>query len=117
MCSSYRRADAAFLRRIDVAKVFFVKDGHGDEKTSRGYDVPIASAVNALRPFEFKYFPSGPTFNPEVPAGGFSPFRYVVIEVLAGEVGGPFPKAGFYLVADLSPARCGELLGIVPPSA
>ena len=60
-----------------MAKVFFVKDGTGDEHTSSGFDIPIGEINKALRSFEKKYFASGPTINSGV-AGAFSPYRHVV---------------------------------------
>jgi hypothetical protein len=63
-----------------MAKVFFVKDGTGDEHTSSGFDIPIGEISKALRSFEKKYFASGPTINSCV-AGAFSPYRHVVVEI------------------------------------
>jgi hypothetical protein len=62
-----------------MAKVFFVKDGTGDDHTSSGFDIPVCEIDKALGSFEKKYFAAGPTINSGA-AGAFSPYRHVVIE-------------------------------------
>jgi hypothetical protein len=94
-----------------MAKVFFVKDGTGDEHTSSGFDIPIGEINKALRSFEKKYFASGPTINSGV-AGAFSPYRHVVVEITDGETSVLFPTVGFYYMIGLRPAEAKTLLKI-----
>ena len=94
-----------------MATVFFVRDGTGDQHTSRGHEVSMADAMTSLEPYETKYFESGPTINEGV-ASGYAPFKYVVLEVSEGETNAKFPEQGYYLLVGLSVEDCLKLLGI-----
>ena len=95
-----------------MPRVFFVKDGSGDEHTSQAYTAKLADVVNLIKGFELRFFENGPFINSQTNASPFALYRYVVVEVGEGELTEQFTRVGFYLVVGLDVKQTQASLGI-----
>ena len=101
-----------------MATLFFLKEGkrrNGDRLT-RSVEVDIDKAARALGAREHRHSKKPPTINPEVIAGDFGDYKYVVLEVSQAETRPPFGEPGYYWMIGLSPASCEEKMGLTPGS-
>ena len=85
-----------------MPKLFFVRDGSGNHKTSTGHSIPMEQAEALKIRFQTKYTETGPTINSGV-ASPFARYLHVVIEVESDERSAQFPQDGFYFVIGYSP--------------
>ncbi len=95
-----------------MAEVYWFKDGTpANGHMSRGHHVAMDRLVEALVPFEKKYYDVPPTFNRQQgPASRSRPYRYVLVKVPDEEVNATFPDEGYYHVPQLEPEECRRLL-------
>ena len=94
-----------------MSTIYVVRDGRGEGRTSRGYEVSIDKATKALEKFAVYFRKNGPIINPDEPNSSTSPYKHVVLEVFSGEENSKFPAAGYYLIAGFSPRACGSMFG------
>jgi len=95
-----------------MADLFWIKDG-GPSDWHHGprHRVAMDRLVDALVPFEKRYFDAPPTFNlAQGPATKDAPFRYVIVRVPDEEVNTTFPDEGYYHVRELEPEEARRLL-------
>lgn len=98
-----------------MPKVYFVRDGRGDQHTDQGTDVPLPPVVELVSDRHLKYSAGGPTINPQAgEAKWHDAYKHVVIEIGTGETSHVFPKVGYYYIPDLTPTEAQRILGIVP---
>ncbi len=96
-----------------MPKIFFVRDGTGDHKTSDGKPIAMSTATGLSNRFPPRFTVSGPTINAGI-ASAFAAFRHVVMEVEADELNMEYPKAGFYYFVGLTPQEAKRILGVNP---
>jgi len=95
-----------------MAEVFWLKDGKpSDHHMSRAHHVPMERLLEAVTPFETKYYDVPPTFNTQHgPATRSDPYRYVLVKVTEEELNGSFPDEGYYHVVQVEPQEMRQLL-------
>lgn len=97
-----------------MAKVYYVREGTGDEQTNQGMDLSVNRLSERLKEHRIKFLgTNSPTFNPEKRLNPSADYQYVVIEVFDNDLGkhaSPlFSRKGFYLVENLTPREFGQL--------
>ena len=95
-----------------MADIFWFKDGKpSDTHMSRAHHVPMDRVLEALTPFEKRYYDVPPTFNEQAgPAPASEPYRYVLVKVPEEETNSTFPDEGYYHVPQLEPRELRRLL-------
>ena len=96
---------------VEMATIWFLRDGSGNQHTSKGHEVSMVTATSALQQFDKKYSLTGPNINAGT-ADGFAPFKHVVLEVEEEETNPTFPKPGYYIITGLSVKDCLGMFGI-----
>ncbi len=94
-----------------MAKIFFVKDGSGDHRTSRGHPIDMQTVLLKMPGIQTRYFQTGPKINEGI-ASPYSPYLHVVLETLEGEKTEIFPNPGFYYLIGLSVDNAMEMLSV-----
>jgi hypothetical protein len=94
-----------------MAKVFYVRDGDGDDRASHGKLISAAKVASGLANRRVSYRSDPPVINAGKGANPYSAYEHVVVEIEQGdEFVAPFSKTGYYLVHDLSAGECEKLL-------
>lgn len=93
-----------------MAKIYYVRDGYGDEKEDGGREVNFATTASLLKGYRVRPLGAARTINGNRKADWTTDYKYVVFSVEEGETGGQFPNPGLYLIEDLTPKHYEELL-------
>ena len=96
-----------------MPKLFFVRDGTGDNHTSAGLSITMEALESLSRGTRPKFIRSGPTINPDAgQSSPYSSYKHVVGEVADGEINTAFPQAGFYYFVGLRPTEAETQLNV-----
>lgn len=96
-----------------MSNIHFLKEG-GDNNYAccKKNNLSIAEATEKFAQFAVQFYEIGPQINPDTPVLKSSKYKYVVLEVKAGEENKKFPKAGYYIIVGMTPRNCADLLEI-----
>lgn len=100
-----------------MTTIYFVKDGKkpNGERLTRNNEISMDAAIKHLSQVGLKHCDNPPTFNPEIIASDFAPYRYVVLKVEENETNPPFKKPGYYYIPSLTPAECQKIFNLSGP--
>ncbi len=81
-----------------MAKIYYARDGYGDDKEDRGREVDFAATASLLTKYRVR--PLGPTrtINGDRKADWTTDYKYVVFSVEVGETTSRFPTACQHLI-------------------
>ena len=82
--------------------LFFVRDGSGDCRTSKGRSLAMSAAAGLATKYPLQFTQSGPNINEGV-ASLYSTYRHVVMEVTADDATMEYPRAGVFYFVNFCP--------------
>jgi hypothetical protein len=96
-----------------VPKVHIVKEGRklDGSRETKTFDIASTQA-NYFRNREHLFSDEPPTINSRVVTSDFAPYKFVVLEVGAGDGNAEFTKPGFYCCVGLAPEIVVAELGL-----
>lgn len=96
-----------------MSSIHFLREG-GDENYAdcKNHNLPIIEATEKFAQFAVQFHETGPKINSDIPVFESGKYKYVVLEVNAGEENKKFPKAGYYIIVGMTPRNCADMFGI-----
>lgn len=92
-----------------MAKVFYVRDGYGEDRASRGREIEPGKIIEKFPRLKPKFSKDPPCLNPQTVANPYADYRYVVLQIEISEVSEKFLTPGYWILDGMTPREFGNV--------
>ena len=95
-----------------MASVFFTRDGQSLEQAFFAGNLSDSDAAGHFGTYEKHYSPDMPIIGEITHLTGFTDYRHVIVRIDKEEICSAFPKAGYYIINNLTISSAKSMMGL-----